>query len=85
MVSRLFHALTVMLLVLFALQYQAGIFFWIAILMTAGMLLYEHWLIRGDGRTPLRLEKVNEAFFNVNGRISLGVFILVLLEKTFTS
>lgn len=81
-VSRLLHGATVLLLVSFALlSQQAGWPFWLAILMTAGMLLYEHALIRGDHQSPIRLEKVNEAFFTVNGRISLGVFLLVLLDK----
>jgi 4-hydroxybenzoate polyprenyltransferase len=81
-VSRLFHAATVGLLVLFSVlyPYTTG-FFWVAILMTAGMLGYEHYLIRGDAQNPIRLEKVNEAFFNINGKISLGVFVLVLLQK----
>lgn len=81
--SRLFHVFTVGLLALFALGHPVGMFFWIAIFLTAGMLVYEHWLIRGDGHGPIRLDKVNEAFFNVNGRISLGVFLLVLLDKIF--
>lgn len=81
--SRLFHVLTVGLLILFAMMHPVGLFFRIAIAMTAGMLVYEHWLIRGDGQTPIRLDKVNEAFFNVNGRISIGVFLLVLADKLF--
>ncbi len=80
-VSRLFHIFTIGLLVLFALGHPVGLFFWLAILITAGMLIYEHWLIRGDAHSPIRLEKVNEAFFNVNGRISLMVFLLVLADK----
>lgn len=81
-VSRLFHLMTVLLLILFAvLDRQVGWPFCLAILMTAGMLIYEQRLIAGDGQTPIRLEKVNEAFFNINGRISLGVFFLVLLDK----
>jgi len=84
LVSRIFHGLAVGLLVLFALLYaQTSVFFWVAIAATVGMLLYEHLLIRGDGQTPIRLEKVNEAFFNINGKISLGVFVLVLLQKWF--
>jgi len=84
-VSRIFHALAVGLLILFALLYpQTSGFFWTAIAITAGMLIYEHALIRGDGQTPIRLEKVNEAFFNINGKISLGVFLLVLLQKGFS-
>ncbi len=79
--SRLFHCLTVALLVGFALGYAVGPLFWVAIALTAGMLIYEHCLIRGDERNPIRLEKVNEAFFTINGRISMAVFVLVLLDK----
>ena len=32
-------------------------------------------------QSPVSVEKVNEAFFTINGRISLGVFLLVLLDK----
>lgn len=81
-VSRFFHLMTVLLLTGFALLYpHTGLFFWLAILMTAGMLVYEHCLIKGDGKTPVRLEKINEAFFNINGKISLGVFVCVALQK----
>lgn len=86
MVSRVFHGLTIGLLVLFALLYPStSIFFWVAVGLTGGMLVYEHWLIRGDGREPICLEKVNEAFFNINGKISLGVFLLVLLQKVLVA
>ena len=81
-VSRLSHLLTVALLVVFAVCYpHTGWPFWFAIALTAGMLLYEHALIQGDAQAPVRLEKINEAFFTVNGRISLCVFLLVLLDK----
>jgi 4-hydroxybenzoate polyprenyltransferase len=82
--SRICHILTVGLLMFFAWLYPAtSPFFWIAIALTAGMLIYEHRLIRGDQHTPVRLENVNEAFFTINGRISMGVFLLVLLQKIF--
>lgn len=81
-VSRGFHLATIGLMVLFASWYPyTGWGFRLAILITASMLIYEHWIIRGDGQSPIRLERVNEAFFNVNGRISLGVFLMVLLDK----
>ncbi|HZT83659.1 MAG TPA: UbiA-like polyprenyltransferase [Gemmataceae bacterium] len=42
----------------------------------AGLLLaYEHWLVRPDD-----LSRVNRAFFQVNGVISLGLFAVVLLQ-----
>ena len=84
MVSRACHLGTILLMAGFAWLYPGTSgFFWLAVAITAGMLLYEHWLIRGDGQTPIRLEKVNEAFFNINGKISLGVFLLVLCQKLF--
>lgn len=81
-ISRVFHGLTILLMLTFAFLYpQSGAGLWSAVILMAGMLVYEHWLIRGDGENPIRLEKVNEAFFNVNGRISVAVFLLVLLDK----
>lgn len=81
-VSQIFHTLTIGLLGLFGWLYPlTSLFFWAAVFLTGAMLLYEHWLIRGNGTEPIRLEKVNEAFFNINGKISLGVFLLVLLQK----
>ncbi|MGE0200030.1 MAG: UbiA-like polyprenyltransferase [Candidatus Melainabacteria bacterium] len=81
--SRIFHALTVLLLVAFGLAYpHTGGFYGLAVALTAGMLLYEHWLIRSDDpAVPIRLEKVNEAFFTTNGRISLAVFVCILLDR----
>jgi 4-hydroxybenzoate polyprenyltransferase len=39
------------------------------------LLIYEHWLVRPDD-----LSCVNRAFFQVNGIISIGLFIVVVLE-----
>jgi 4-hydroxybenzoate polyprenyltransferase len=39
------------------------------------LLIYEHWLVRPDD-----LSRVNQAFFHVNGVISVGLFLLVLLQ-----
>ncbi|MBY0587802.1 putative 4-hydroxybenzoate polyprenyltransferase [bacterium] len=41
----------------------------------AGLLLYEHWLVRGRD-----LSRVNLAFLNVNGVISVGLFVLTLCD-----
>ena len=42
--------------------------------MIALLLAYEHWLVRPDDLT-----RVNKAFFQVNGVISLGLLALVLV------
>jgi 4-hydroxybenzoate polyprenyltransferase len=41
----------------------------------AVLLGYEHWLVR-----PNDLRRVNQAFFNVNGVISAGLLLVVLLQ-----
>jgi 4-hydroxybenzoate polyprenyltransferase len=41
----------------------------------AVLLAYEHWLVRPDD-----LSRVNRAFFHVNGIISVGLLLIVLLQ-----
>jgi 4-hydroxybenzoate polyprenyltransferase len=45
------------------------------IVAVAGLLAYEHWLVRPDDLT-----RVNAAFFNVNAVVSLGLFAVVMLD-----
>ncbi len=40
-----------------------------------GLLAYEHWIVR-----PSDLSRVNQAFFQVNGVISIGLFLVVLVQ-----
>ena len=40
-----------------------------------GLLAYQHWLVRPDD-----LRRVNLAFFYVNGVISVGMLMLVLVQ-----
>lgn len=42
---------------------------------TAMLLVYEHWLVKPDDLT-----RVNQAFFQVNGVISIGLLALVLVQ-----
>ncbi len=39
------------------------------------LLVYEHWLVRPDD-----LSRVNQAFFQVNGIISIGLFAVVVVQ-----
>ena len=41
----------------------------------AVLLVYEHWLVRPDD-----LSRVNQAFFQVNGVISVGLFVVVVVQ-----
>jgi 4-hydroxybenzoate polyprenyltransferase len=64
--ARLFHLVTVGLLVWLIILLGLGVWFWIGCGLMALMLLYEHWLLRGGDLTRL-----DAAFFTMNGYISL--------------
>jgi 4-hydroxybenzoate polyprenyltransferase len=52
-----------------------GVIYLVGVAAVALLLAYEHWLVRPDD-----LSRVNQAFFNVNGVISVGLFLVVLLQ-----
>jgi len=71
------HVIMVALLVaLFwvALPLQ-GIVYGAGVAAVAVLIAYEHWLVRPDD-----LSRVNQAFFAVNGIISMGLFFIVLTQ-----
>ena len=47
----------------------------LGVVAVAVLLAYEHWLVRPDD-----LSRVNWAFFQVNGVISIGLFVVVLVQ-----
>ncbi len=57
---------------------QFGWMYWIAIGLVAGLLAYEHWLVRPDDLT-----RVNIAFFNINSIISVGLFLVGTVDLLF--
>ncbi|NTV48862.1 MAG: 4-hydroxybenzoate octaprenyltransferase [Geobacteraceae bacterium] len=66
--ARIFHAVMIVLLfTLFSIMHL-GIFFLVGIFVVLAMLLYEHWLLK-DGN----LDKLDAAFFNMNGYISIAI------------
>jgi 4-hydroxybenzoate polyprenyltransferase len=70
------HAATVALLAILPFAYPYfGVLYGIAVVVVAGLLVYEHALVRPDD-----LDRVNIAFFNVNAVISLGLFAVGTLD-----
>jgi 4-hydroxybenzoate polyprenyltransferase len=70
------HAVMFGLLVgLYFASPHLGAVFLAGLVVVAGLLLYEHSLVRVDDLT-----QVNRAFFHVNGVISLGLFGVVLVQ-----
>ena len=73
--ARLFHLTMLLLLIWLFTSMRLGGFFAGGIVVAAAMLLYEHWLLRkGD------LTKLDAAFFNMNGYISLAILVFTTAE-----
>jgi 4-hydroxybenzoate polyprenyltransferase len=72
-ISRLLHASSVAGLIYLGSLMGLNYVYYIGVLAVAGMLLYEHFLLRGGN-----LSRIDAAFLNMNGYISVTVF-------TFTS
>jgi len=78
LISKIFHLFTIVLLITLGLVYTVGIFYWFGIAFVACMLFWEHSLLKETD-----LSKINAAFFNINGYVSIGIFIFILLDKVF--
>lgn len=74
-ISQVFHLLTVAFWFLFVLNAQLGIFGYLAVLVGAIMLTYEHIIVNRD------FTKIDKAFFTVNGYLGIIFFILIVIDK----
>ena len=54
---------------------QLGVLYSIGVAVVAILLFYEHSLVRPDD-----LSRINIAFFNINGIISLGLMVFVIID-----
>jgi 4-hydroxybenzoate polyprenyltransferase len=73
--ARLFHLGTVAFLVAAGLGLPVGVWYWLGVATVAGLLAYEHSLVR-----PGDLRRLDTAFFTTNGVISVAFFGFVLLD-----
>lgn len=71
-VSAGLHVVTVGALVALPFLSELGWPYWIGLALISGVLAYEHWIVR-----PGDLSRINKAFFDLNGYISLIFFIFV--------
>jgi len=70
------HGLTVLFLfVLLQFVDELGVLYSIGVIIVAGLLIYEHSLVSPDD-----LSKINIAFFNMNGIISIGLMLFVIAD-----
>lgn len=74
-ISRWFHFITLICLFLLLFLMDLGVFYLLGMLVITSLIIYEHSLIKEND-----LSKINAAFFNMNGYISLTVFIFTLVD-----
>jgi 4-hydroxybenzoate polyprenyltransferase len=72
--SAIAHVVVTVLLVLLGLLLHLSVPYWIGLAASAALLAYEHAIVRPDD-----LSCLNVAFFNVNGIISVTLFVGTLL------
>ncbi len=76
-ISSIFHIFTILFWSLFVWMADLGLFAYIAIIFSALMLTYEHYLVRKD------FTKIDRAFFTVNGYLGVAFLIFIILDKVF--
>lgn len=72
--SKIAHSFTVLFWLLFVINSQSGLFAYLAVIVSALMLSYEHYLVNKDFR------KIDKAFFTVNGYLGIIFFILIIVD-----
>ncbi|MHB8058827.1 MAG: UbiA-like polyprenyltransferase [Desulfuromonadaceae bacterium] len=73
--ARIFHLIMIALLSTLYSLMGLGPIFLVGIVVTTAMLLYEHWLLK-DGN----LDKLDAAFFNMNGYISIAIVLFTAAD-----
>lgn len=73
--ARALHVLTVLLLVAVGAGLGVGALYWLGVAAVAGLLAYEHAIVRPDD-----LRRLDAAFFTVNGAISVVFCIFVIAD-----
>lgn len=75
--SSIFHLIMVIFLMLLLLQKQLGWVYLSGIIIVSALLIYEHSIVKHDD-----ISKINVAFFNINGQISILLMVLTLIDCT---
>lgn len=71
-VSALLHVATVACLLALPAVVELGMAYYVGVAVISGVLVYEHWIVRPDD-----LSRVDKAFFDLNGYVSLAFFAFV--------
>ncbi|PHR55487.1 MAG: 4-hydroxybenzoate polyprenyltransferase [Arcobacter sp.] len=74
-IAQFFHLLTIIFWYLFISQANLNIFAYVAVVFSALMLGFEHYLVNKD------FTKIDKAFFTINGYLGIIFIILIILDK----
>jgi 4-hydroxybenzoate polyprenyltransferase len=73
-IAKVFHIFTIIFWILFVISAKLALFSQLAVILSAIMLTYEHYLINKD------FKKIDKAFFTVNGYLGILFLFLIILE-----
>lgn len=76
-IASVFHAVTVLFWLFFVWCASLWAAAWLAVIISAVMLGYEHHLVRRD------FTKIDRAFFTVNGYLGIIFLILIVIDRSF--
>jgi 4-hydroxybenzoate polyprenyltransferase len=74
-ISRIFHFITIVLLLSLVPIFQLTVPYIVGVFIASALILYEHSLVK-----PNDLSKLDIAFFNMNGYISVTIFVFTLMN-----
>jgi 4-hydroxybenzoate polyprenyltransferase len=78
LLARLFHLITFIMLITTGVIFKMGIFYWLGMMIVAVLFIYEHSFIKESD-----LSRLDMAFFNMNGYISITVFVFTSVDYIF--
>ncbi|WP_456452165.1 menaquinone biosynthesis prenyltransferase MqnP [Hydrogenimonas sp.] len=73
--ARIFHAVAVLFWAFFTAEAQLGPLAWLAVVVAAGMLAYEHRIVAKD------FTRIDRAFFTVNGYLGFIYLFLIVADR----
>jgi 4-hydroxybenzoate polyprenyltransferase len=76
-VSALLHVVTLACLIGVGMVLGRGVGYFAGTALVGAILLYEHMIVR-----PSDLSRINKAFFDLNGYISVGFLMCVLIDRS---
>jgi 4-hydroxybenzoate polyprenyltransferase len=75
LVAKIFHGLMIALLAVIPLGVPLGWIYYLGLAVISGLIAYEHQLVK-----PGDLSRLDAAFFNMNGYISVTIFVFTLVD-----